>query len=109
MYGAVVVPRIDSPSMLQAGRALERVWLTATSLGLSFNIMAGIPLLACRVESDKSEMLNEKEKNLIRKSYGEIREAFSMDNGFIPFVFRMGKSKPVSASSDRLPLEKILL
>lgn len=107
-YGAIVIKN-DSPlDIVQSGRSMERVWLEATSLGLSFNAMAGIVLLNYRTEHVEEDLFSEKQLMLIRDSYEEIRKAFNVEDGFIPFVFRLGKAKLASAESYRLPVDKVL-
>lgn len=108
-YGAIVLKSDEPANIIQVGRAMERVWLMVEKLGLSFNVMAGIVLLNYRVKNEDNLTLNEKEVELITKSYDDITDAFKVnDNEFIPFVFRIGKADKPSAYSHRLPLDKVV-
>jgi hypothetical protein len=108
-YGAIILEKDDPIIMIEAGRLIERVWLQATLDNLSFNVMAGIPLLAYRIMTDDSGELNEKEIKLIENSYKEICNSFEIDCGFTPFLFRLGLSKPPREKTYRLPLEKVVV
>lgn len=109
-YGAIVLKSDGRASIIQAGRLIERTWLAATKLGLSFNVMAGIVLLKYRTDNDANHALSDKEIKLVNESYKEIAYAFKIkDDEFIPFVFRIGKSANPSAYSYRLLLDKVVV
>jgi len=107
-FGAIIIEDDSPKSFLAAGRMIERVWLTATKLGLGFNAMAGVTLLAYNITSEGGKNLKEIEKKMIMSAYGSIMNAFKVEKDIIPFVFRVGKTDSPSARSFRLPLEKVV-
>jgi hypothetical protein len=48
-FAVITIPGHSLADYLQGGRAMERVWLTATSLGLAFQPLAALAYLLMRV------------------------------------------------------------
>lgn len=106
--GAVVVDGNSSEDFLAGGRLVQRIWLEATRMGLSFQPMTGITFLIQRVLDREAEGLSEKEVKLLMDAYEMIRSILRIKNETIVMIFRIGISDPPTARSLRLPLERVL-
>ncbi|PIR96159.1 MAG: hypothetical protein COT92_02485 [Candidatus Doudnabacteria bacterium CG10_big_fil_rev_8_21_14_0_10_42_18] len=108
-FGACLAQNNAQEDFIATGRLIQRVWLTATGLGLSMQPLMGIPLLHLKIQSGETVGLSPKHQTEISKTYKKIKELFDSENQNILFSFRIGKSDPPSAVSQRLNLEQILL
>lgn len=86
----VVVTRADDPvSRVRAGRAMERVWLLATQLGLALQPMSQ-PLQVPHLRR-------------------ELAEAIGAGDGHPQQLFRIGYAEPEKRRARRRPLEEAIL
>ena len=102
-YGAILCGTEDA-DLVNAGRAAERAWLSATAMGLSFHLQTGVNFLAARLETPEGERIfTVKEAELIRGAYETVRNIFQAGDRFVPVVFRIGRGGEPSARSSRKP------
>lgn len=102
--GAVVVGGDRDVDFFTAGRAFQRVWLSATGRGLSIQPLAAIPYLHQRVTAEDTRSLTEEHVELIKRSYGSIAKAFRLGKGELcAMLFRIGKGGMPSARSQKIP------
>ncbi|GLI39273.1 nitroreductase [Geobacter hydrogenophilus] len=106
--GVVSVPGKGDKDCITAGRLIERVWLEATKLGLSFQLMTGITLLMRRVLDGETENISSRHGELIRKAYGTLANRFGIEDGSLFIMFRVGRCGPPNVYSMRYPLEKVI-
>lgn len=104
---ALVVSQSDAKSFLEAGRALMRVWLSATKLGIAIHPYAGLPIWYIRLEQGANLPFSPDQQRQIREAGLVLKETFGISEGSIAFAFRMGFAKPPSARSLRLPLDRV--
>jgi hypothetical protein len=96
-------------SYFNGGRALQRIWLTAASLGLSLHPMTGLVYLIRTVRSGGKDLSNNHKKILL-KAFDEVKQLCPLrENESIIMAFRIGYADPPSDKSLRLPLEKVLV
>lgn len=106
-FGLITMPGYTSSDYLAAGRAFERIWLTATSLGLSLQPMLGVLFLHQNIELGKADALSIDEQLLLQKAYHQIRASFHIQEGTTALLFRVGHSAAPSARSSRTPVEHV--
>ncbi|RNC67959.1 MAG: nitroreductase [Desulfuromonadales bacterium] len=106
--GVVAVPGTGDTESISAGRLIERVWLEATKLDLSFQLMTGITLLMRRVLDRETENLSPQHVEQIKKAYGILASRFGIEDGSLFIMFRVGRSAPPSARSLRIALEQVV-
>lgn len=104
--GAITASGIEPLDFVLAGRALERLWLTATQLGLSFQPLAGIPYLYLEATRGERAMFDAAEKQLIRAAYERAVLVFGGSEKPLVFLFRVGQSDPPSARSSRFSFDE---
>ena len=96
-------------SYFNGGRALQRIWLTAASLGLSLHPMTGLVYLIHTVRSGGEGLSNNHNKMLL-KSFDKVKQFCPLGgNESIIMAFRIGFADPPSDKSLRLPLGKVLV
>lgn len=105
--GAITVLGISKEDFFNSGRVMQRVWLTATKLGLSFQPMTGVTLLNHRISAG-FKGIDKVHTDLIIKAYSDIREIFGVSDQEIVVLFRLGRSNPPSAYSSRYSLDKLI-
>jgi hypothetical protein len=101
--GVVTCPERRPAGWVAAGRLLQRIWLTATALGLSFQPLAGVMLL----DAGGSDALSDRQRRMANEAAGRVRRRFDLggEAGVVPF--RVGLSEPPSGRSGRLPVDEI--
>lgn len=111
LTGIVITEQESPESYINVGRVMQRVWLTATKLGLSLQPVTGLLFLAQRVRDNKASMFTEKQVRLIEKSYQKIERVFDIQkNQRAVMLFRVGNAdKPTNRTSRRTPdIRKIM-
>jgi nitroreductase len=106
-FGTIVSKGESARDAIEAGRAMERVWLEATRLGLSIQPMVGVVYLSLGVEAGTSGDLSPDDISLIKKGVGDVRSIFSLGSLRTYFVFRIGKAKAPTARSVRFSIDEV--
>lgn len=107
--GLLSVAGTDSSAYFRGGRALQRVWLTATSLGLAVHPMAVAPYLFARVERGGGEGLGHDEIDATRGLRARFNDVFRSDPERAEvFLFRIAKSGPPRVRSLRRSVDDVL-
>jgi hypothetical protein len=99
---------------LESGRALERAWLAATSLGLSVHPLGSLPIfmaLLRRLESGAGQW-GSSSVSVDRTVLQPLRDALAATlphtvHQPLVMLFRLGRAAPPSARSLRRPIEQI--
>lgn len=99
------MPDENPENFVLTGRLMQRVWLTATHLGLRMQVLAGILYLAQRVHAKEGGMFYTGHRELIKSAYETLCSACGARKGIITMLFRIGHAQPSSARSSRLPPE----
>jgi nitroreductase len=108
--GLLTVPGTGRESYFQAGRAVQRLWLTATAQGIALHPMTGLPYLFSRLERGGGEGLAEHEQRALaelRVRYGRLFETDA--TAAETFLFRLSIAGPPTARSLRRRLDDILV
>lgn len=101
--GVIVVEDRDE-SFVSAGRAMERIWLTSTKMGLSFHLITGVLFLWQRIKAGMTSEFSDKEVRLVRDAYRAIASVCGVpDNKVIALLFRVGYGDQPTARSIKLP------
>ncbi|MBI5306610.1 hypothetical protein HZB04_03440 [Candidatus Wolfebacteria bacterium] len=92
---AILIDEETNEAYLRGGRLLQRIWLTATKLGLSIQPMTGIPYLARRILKGDSSGFLPKEVEFVKQANKTINDIFNENQKTIIIIFRIGyDSKP---------------
>ncbi len=107
--GVVVMEGKRDEDFVAAGRFIERLWLTANSLGVAFAPVTAVPYLASLVTEKSTGTISKEHIRDIVTADKVIREAGGIKNETIAMVFRLGYADKPTAYSNRLPLSKVTL
>lgn len=109
--GAVLVNRNTPESFISAGRLTERIWLTATSLDLSVQPLAGLIYLMHRIRANDIKDFSPAQVRMIKDAYKGMETALDIrdNNSVIAMMFRIGTDGEPSARSSRLTPQIIKL
>lgn len=90
--------------IFRAGQCLERVWLYATKLGLSFQPWTILPFLLIRAKNfDDNSYLSKRDNRLVCKLGRKLQFQFSLPVAYSSlFIFRLFKSDLPTARSLRM-------
>lgn len=98
MLVAITTPN-NQTDFINLGRLLENIWLKTTKLELSLHLITGILFFWQEVNWGDKNIFNNEEKDIINRSYNEIKKNFDIKEDLIGLIFRIGKSDPPSAKS----------
>lgn len=96
----ITIAERSARDYLHSGRALQRLWLTATDLGLSAQILTGIPLLMNAVRA-RTPSLSPKHARFIEQHYTDMQHLVGAPHAEIAFFLRVGMSPKPSARTPR--------
>jgi hypothetical protein len=84
---------------IHVGRFLQRLWLTADSIGLCMQPLAGLVYIGHRIDEGDTEQFTPVQIELIREGYRRISEIFSVRPQSMALPFRIGYGgEPTSRS-----------
>lgn len=102
--GIITTPKNTPEDFIAAGRALQRVWLEVTRLGLHMQPLAGLLFLIERMRAGEDAGLLESHREMMRAADKTIRDVFGLDSAVtVPLLFRIGRGAQASARSSRMP------
>lgn len=106
-FGIITVPKDADLNFILAGRLMQRIWLKAAKMGLSFHPITGVLFVMMRIMAGESHDLPAYQINFIREAYEKILFVFNVKKGLPVILFRIGYGSEPSARSSRLPPEII--
>jgi nitroreductase len=109
-FGFLQMADLSPQAFVEGGRQFERLWLTATSLGISLQPMAGMLYLLVYLLSDQLSdqgvRLTRSHRSLVVRAEGLFKRVLPLDDRKAPIMlFRVGYGPPPSATSLRRRLE----
>jgi len=87
---AILIDSNSNKNFLMAGRLFQRIWLSATMMGLSIQPVTGIPYLARRISAGESGGFSQNQINMIQKANENINNILDIKNKSIAMIFRIG-------------------
>lgn len=101
-FGAIVLRGESDTDFFNAGRVFERVWLTATHLGLSVQPVTAIPYLVQRVKAGEAHAFSEPHKQHIADAGDALSSCIGLTPGeHIAMLFRIGYGEAPTAHSHK--------
>lgn len=112
LIGLLKCPDRRPETMLRGGRALERVWLTATRSGLSFQPMTAITLFWMRWRMNQLDALGGTQARMLESLWERYHDTFDVapdsPEGHV-MLFRIGVGQPVACQTLRKAPEASIL
>ncbi|HEX6751955.1 MAG TPA: hypothetical protein VF092_31965, partial [Longimicrobium sp.] len=107
--GLVTVGGGTAACALRGGRAVERVWLTATSLGLAVQPVTALIYMFEMLDGSAATVFSAREREELRELRARFDALFEAAEGNTRLLlFRVGVAGAPSARAPRLPLESVL-
>ncbi len=107
--GLLTVSSMNREQFVNAGRAFQRIWLTAESNGLSVQPLTGTIFMNFFAENVSEGHFSTAERALLQKQMSVIRK-FAQSSTNIPVVlYRVGKAPKASARARRFDLQKLMV
>ena len=101
--GVIVVSNKDQNFVL-TGRAMQRVWLKVTTMGLSMHLITGILYLMQGIAAGKKD-LSEQHIAVVKNAYADILSTFPIEGEVVSMLFRIGHGgSPSARSSKKAPI-----
>jgi hypothetical protein len=106
-FGFLQMRDTSLESYVRGGQLIQRIWLTATSLGLSFQPMAGmLYLLAYLDRSQQPSAMTDAHRAILTRADRLFRQVLPLDDSRAPIMlFRVGYGPAPSATSLRRSIE----
>jgi hypothetical protein len=104
--GAIIFDNESLENFVLSGRMLQRIWLTATKLGLDLAPLAGTLYVTKRILSGQASEFSPEQIRLFTEAHQSLYDVFgiNMKEKKILMTFRMGRgSKPTAHSVRALP------
>lgn len=102
LLGVITIEDNSKESLLSAGRAFQRIWLTVTKLGWSLQPATGIVLLKLAIDNGAGNEFSKKQQDMIHNAYKEFENGFQVNGNKIALMFRIGKGGEPSAYSQKM-------
>ena len=106
--GAFMMTGMEPLDFVRIGRTIERLWLTATALGLSFQPLAGLPFFKFKIDGGEGDAFSAHERELVLNACQRASQICKADGKHIAFMFRIGRSDAPSAHAVRFPLAEVV-
>lgn len=100
--GAIMINDNSKESLLSAGRAFQRIWLTVTKFGWSLQPATGIVLLKLAIDNGAGNEFSQKQQHIIFDAYKEFENGFNVKGNKIAIMFRIGVGGEPSAYSQKM-------
>lgn len=109
--GLLSVPGFEAGDLFRGGMALQRVWLTATRLGLAMQPMASLSLFLLRWQLEGESSFSDRHRAMLRETFEEYQELFAdlsfRDNAQV-MLFRLGFAEPIRHPTYRKEIRSFL-
>jgi hypothetical protein len=99
---AIFVSNNTDTDFVKSGMTVQRVWLTATKLGLYAHPCTGVLYFMERIQGGDTSSFSPEHVELIKTAYKDIEKAFGAEGKTIPMLFRVGHADAPTARSLRM-------
>lgn len=98
-FGLISIPTISEVNFFSTGRMLQKIWLTATKLGISLQPTAALLYLGYRIQDGDTTWFTKSQVNYILDFNSYIRTFLKTKDFYPSMLFRLGYAENPSASS----------
>lgn len=106
--GVVTIPTFSDLQLIETGRAVERMWLTATKENIGIQPLFSLPSFIIRAEKGQGEGMDEDMKSEVRNLKDELLRLLPSVNGLLPvFLFRVCLLKSDADKSLRKEIKNV--
>jgi hypothetical protein len=105
--GTISIPSITKENLLLAGRAFERIWITATAKGIYLQPLTGTMFMNIFAENVPEGHFSSEERALLKKRIQILKDVTGNPTPVV--MFRMGYADKPSARASRFAIEDLLI
>lgn len=107
--GAFFLEGIQPLDFVNAGRAIERVWLTATMHGLSVQPLTGVLFFKLKIAGEEGGVFSPTERAKVLAAYQTAADILGAGDRHVVFMCRIGKGDRPTAQAVRLSLKETVM
>lgn len=96
-----IIVKGEDKDFITAGRTIERLWLKATQMGLSFHPNVGTIFYRFAMQNNNNGFFSPRHIKIIAEASDNFSKILNLKKGTIAFAFRIGFSKAPSALSTK--------
>ncbi len=107
----ITIPTTSPMRCVEAGRALERIWLEATNADIAFQPMAGFPMFLLRKKLQEMTTLSVRHQKFLLEAEQLEKECFkdlNVDTENQVMLFRLGYAKPIEVGTLRRNIDSFI-
>ncbi len=108
-FGVITVPELNPKNMILAGRAFERLWLTAESRGIRLQPLTGTIFMNFFAENVPQGHFSSEERALLFEQKRILYEEAGIQKGTIVLMYRLGYGPKPSARATRFSVEELTI
>jgi len=107
--GLLTVSSMNREQFVNVGRAFQRIWLTAESIGLSIQPLTGTIFMNFFAENVSEGHFSKTERVLLQKQMSVIRKFVQPSTNIPVVLYRIGKAPKASARARRFDLKQLMV
>lgn len=109
-FGVLTIPNLEPRYFVETGRVLERIWLTATKLGLSMQPLTGVLFFMLQIRAGEIYAFSSMQVETIKSAYNDITRIFNLkDKNLAVFMFRIGRGDRPTARASKFAIEHVVI
>lgn len=108
-FGIITVPEITPKNMILAGRAFERIWLTAASRGIQIQPLTGTIFMNFFAENVPEGHFSQEERKRLAGEVKALYEETGVSGKTIVLMYRVGYGPKPSARATRFSVDDMML
>lgn len=108
-FGIITVPEITTKNMISAGRAFERIWLTAASRGIELQPLTGTIFMHLHAKNVADNSFSAEERALMDSEIRKLYSATGVTDKKIVLMYRLGRGPKPSARASRFSVEDMMI
>jgi hypothetical protein len=101
-FGAITVRGDTIKDYITMGRAVQRIWLTATKHNIAMHPCNGVIYFMEQIQDNGGKEFSVAHQKIVKDTHATIVQEFGSTDSRLGFIFRMGKSNPPTAQAKRL-------
>lgn len=107
--GFITVKGTTINDFINAGKAMQRIWLTATSLGIDFQPMGAVTLFWMNFKFGQQDTFSKEHQSQLQQLWEDYKQNFCKNEEELPaMLFRIGYGKQVKVKTLRKNLAEFL-
>lgn len=107
-FGAIAIKSDEPLDFVGAGRAFQRLWLTATKLGFVLQPVTGVLFFKLKIDGGEGSVFSQEHQAQITEEYATAQKIFNATDKRLACMFRIGSGEAPSAHAARFDLESVV-